>query len=573
MTGGGGESDRQDIEAPFGGRAYEWNLLSDRIEWSGKGADERLAWLSTLPSGKALKERIPPTDLTTRLEAVARAFRHDGQFECDYALVNDDGTSAVVRDSGAVEFSETGMPVSVRGVIRPRHLADALDNAPAPARANALAIGVESELDRLREVLNLAIYNARREAVDGAYLVVGIDKLAMLNQAFGYEAADAVINAVGRRIRECVRSGDVIGHVGGDSFGLVLERCSGAELDSLANRILDRAHANVIDTPAGPIHVTVSIGATSFPTEVQSTQEIMTKADFALRMAKDTGRDRIVHYTLSNTELDRHRRTMSLAQEVHRALRSDQLIFAYQPIVDCMTLAPRHYECLLRLKRGDGDIVVARDFMPVVEALGMTRRIDQAVLHMAVEQMSSVPDARLAINVSAVTPSDSTWREAAQSLLRGNPGIASRLTVEITETQKLEIAACRGFVSTLRDLGCRVALDDFGAGHTSFLHLKELPVNVLKVDAAFVRNVHRDSGNRAFVRAVLDLAQSFGLETVAEGVEAMEEVRVLRAEGADLLQGFVLGMPSVVAPWRAAKALPAADTATVNANAASGAER
>lgn len=551
MSGAGeGPGPHQD-ESVLEGHSYTWNLQSDRIDWDPAAAvAPGLSWLRSVRSGTALKDRIPEADSKLRLEALARAFRSGGRFEFDYPLIADDGAATWVRDTGLVEFSDNGAPMGLQGIIRAR--VEAADNGePAPRIDPAgKTRAEETDASNLRDALNTAVYATQRDGGDGAYMVVGIDKLAMVNQAFGYEAADAVIAAVAERLRDCVRPGDRMFHIGGDRFGMVLNDCGDMELDATAEAILEDIHRDFIKTRLGPIHVTVSIGAVTFPTVGKFTQEIMTKADFALRGAKKAGRDRFVRYSVSETELGSHRRTMALAQEVHRALRDDRLLFAYQPIADSRTLTPRHYECLLRLKRLDGDVVVARDFMPVVETLGMTRRVDRAVLELAVKQLSEQPDVHLAINVSGPTPSDASWLHAARDLLRGRPEIATRMTVEITETAKIDdLDACAGFVSALRDLGCRVALDDFGVGYTSFSHLKALAVNVMKIDASFVRGVDRSEENRAFVRAMLDLAHSLGLETVAEGVETMDEVKALREEGVDLLQGFVLGTPDIRPPW------------------------
>lgn len=569
MSGAGDEAGPPRGDSALDGHSYTWNLQSDRIDWGSEGSistapiGSGLSWLSSVQSGTALKDRIPETESNLRLEALARAFRSGGRFESDYSLIADNGVATWVRDTGTVEFSDNGAPMGLQGIIRARANTDASADRTGPAPQTGLANRengdgvaadtldtVNTEASDLRDALNMAVYGARKDGTNGAYVVVGIDKLAMVNQAFGYEAADAVIAAVAERLRGCLRHGDTMGHIGGDRFGVVLNNCGEAELDATAEAFLEDIHRDVVKTRLGPIHVTVSIGAATFPTAAKFTQEVMTKADFALRSAKEAGRDRFVRYSVSETELGNHRRTMALAQEVHRALRDDRLLFAYQPIADSRTLTPRHYECLLRLKRLDGDVVVARDFMPVVETLGMTRRVDRAVLELAVKQLSQQPDVHLAINVSGATPSGDSWLNAARDLLRDRPEIAARMTVEITETAKIDnLDACARFVSTLRDLGCRVALDDFGVGYTSFNHLKVLAVSVMKIDASFVRGVDTNKENRAFVRAMLDLARSLGLETVAEGVETMDEVRALREEGVDLLQGYVLGMPEIRPPW------------------------
>jgi EAL domain-containing protein (putative c-di-GMP-specific phosphodiesterase class I) len=194
--------------------------------------------------------------------------------------------------------------------------------------------------------------------------------------------------------------------------------------------------------------------------------------------------------------------------------------------------------------------MVAGQFMPVVEDLGMIRSVDRTVLERAVKELAIYPDARMAINVSGLTTTDRSWMRSAVGLLRGQPDIAERMIVEITETAGLEdLEACCRFVSTLRDLGCEVALDDFGAGYTSFKHLKQLAVNKVKIDGAFVRNLGENPDNLVFIRTLIRLARTFNLETVAECVETEAEAELLLNEGVHYMQGYAFGKPDLEVPW------------------------
>ncbi len=241
---------------------------------------------------------------------------------------------------------------------------------------------------------------------------------------------------------------------------------------------------------------------------------------------------------------------MVIAEQVKCALRDDRLKLSYQPIVDCETHAPVVYECLLRMIQPDGEVVPAGLFMPVVEELGLIRQIDRRVLELSVDVMNEYPEAKLAINVSGLTSTDQSWLRHVVGLLRGQPEVAERLVVEITETASLEdVEECARFVSTLRDLGCRVALDDFGAGYTSFRHLKILAVDMVKIDGSFIRDLPDNPANMIFIRSLLDLARNFGLDTVAECVETLDQAKMLREEGVAFLQGWAFGKPQFDPPW------------------------
>jgi len=241
---------------------------------------------------------------------------------------------------------------------------------------------------------------------------------------------------------------------------------------------------------------------------------------------------------------------MVIAEQVKQALHDDRLVLSYQPIVSSDTHEPVVHECLLRMIQPDGEVVAAGMFMEVVEELGLIRLIDRRVLDLAIKVMAENPTARLAINVSGLTTSDKTWLRHIVGLLRNERSIAERLIVEITETAGLEdVEECARFVATLRKLGCKVALDDFGAGYTSFRHLKILAVDMVKIDGAFVQDLVQNPANMIFIRSLLDLARNFNLETVAECVETMEQAQLLKDEGVKLLQGWAFGKPVLELPW------------------------
>ena len=205
----------------------------------------------------------------------------------------------------------------------------------------------------------------------------------------------------------------------------------------------------------------------------------------------------------------------------------------------------------------NGDIDTAYSFMPVVEELGMIRAVDLRVLELAVRDLSQNPGVRLALKVSGLTATARQWRRSAIAVLRDKPEIAARLMVEITETAGLEdMEECAQFVRTLRQLGCKVALDDFGAGYTSFRHLKSLAVDLVKIDGSFVRGIARNSDNLIFVRTLLDLVRNFNLGSVAECVETEEEILLLAREGVCYLQGNAVGEPLLARPWLPARTAP-----------------
>jgi EAL domain-containing protein (putative c-di-GMP-specific phosphodiesterase class I) len=249
---------------------------------------------------------------------------------------------------------------------------------------------------------------------------------------------------------------------------------------------------------------------------------------------------------------DRQPPNLAIGAMVKAALRQDRLFFAFQPIVCAVTGEVDYFECLLRMRDEAGNTVPNAEFITTIEDLGLIGHIDRFVLEKAVQELGTHSGMRLGFNVSGLTACDRPWLRSLIALLRGRPDLARRLVVEITETAALyDIEESARFVDTLRQAGCRVALDDFGAGHTSLRHLQTLAVDTVKIDGSFVRNLADSAENRVFLRHLLGLTRGFGLSAVAECVERAEDAELLRAEGVGYLQGYHVGAPTVERPWLA----------------------
>jgi len=532
--------------------AYDWDyaghkicLLHNTVRSFQLASDEPEIEISRF------HERVHPEDLLVRLDAIAALTREAPFIESEFRLRDPSGVHCWYHERGMGEFDEQGRLIRLRGTLRPIDRKKD-DRQRVEYCANFDEMTGHYNSNRLREALEQSLYYASRYKVEGAFLVIGIDNINVVNQAFGYEVADAVIVAIGHRLDACLRSSDVIGRLGGDRFGVVLSNCLSKELHNAAEKILEVARNTEVDTPAGPIHVTVSVGAVVFPESSNTATDAMTKADIALQNAKRAGRNTWALYRYSDEQREGHRKNMVVAERVKKALRENRLALAFQPIVSSANHQPVMHEALLRMVEHDGEIVPAGAFMPVVEELGLIRLIDRRVVELSVSVLEAHPDARLTINVSGLTASDKAWLRYVVGVLRDRPHVASRMIFEITETAGLEdVEACARFIATLRNLGCRIALDDFGAGYTSFRHLKMLSVDMVKIDGSFVRDLTESHANLIFIRSLLDLARNFSLETVAEFVETEEQARILHKEGVDLLQGWAFGKPELKPPWAA----------------------
>src|SRR5215470_7088513 len=255
-------------------------------------------------------------------------------------------------------------------------------------------------------------------------------------------------------------------------------------------------------------------------------------------------------------------RSLTICANVLAALRQRRLFFAFQPVVCAASGRIDYFECLLRMRNVEGSIATGGEFITAIEQLGRISFIDDYVLEQTVNELANYPGIRLGLNVSSLTAREGAWLKSLISLAHHRPGLVARMVVEITETAALsDIDETARFVRALRKVGCQVAIDDFGAGHTSFRHLHTLAVDIVKIDGSFVRDLATSPEKRLLLRYLLGAINNLGMMTVAEGVENADDEAVVRAEGCGYLQGYHLGPPTTERAWLRATS---ANTAAVD---------
>jgi diguanylate cyclase (GGDEF)-like protein len=535
--------------AAAGDVAYEWDLASDAIAWLGPVSEVFDIDARTVGSGRALAGLVNPVDLADRQRSLNGLMIGGVAFDLEYRLRAADGRFNWIHDRGRVELDEHGAARRLTGVMR-KIDARKSHELRLEQRANRDDLTGHSNKAHLQEAVQRIIGGGVSTSRPCIFLAVGIDNMAMINDAFGFEAADAVIVAVGERLEGTLGPKDLLGRIGGDRFGILLVEVGDERIDGASERILAAISERPIVTSAGPIYVTVSIGCAACPGHAATPEDVMTRAETALADAKRNGRDCFARYGLTEDERQQHRANMAMGERVQRALRENRLLFAYQPVIGSRDGKVDYYECLLRMRHEDGSIVAAGQFVPMIEQLGLIRNIDRFVLERAIDEIRNSTDICLGFNISGLTASHQPWLDIVVGLLSGAPEIARRVVVEITETAALrDLDESARFVQTLRDLGCRIAIDDFGAGFTSLRHLQKLAVEIVKIDGSFVRNLVSRRDSQLFVRHLLGLAKGLGLKTVAEWVETAEDAALLGELGVELLQGYYFGKPSIEAPW------------------------
>ncbi len=538
---------------------YDWDLATDKITWIGSASEIfGTADASGITTGESFVNRINPEDVAARLKALSDHFADNKQYDCEYRVRSDHGTFCWLHDRGRAQRTESAAPGRMIGSLR-------LVNARKQNEARLERLASFDELTghlnhvRLREALEHALSYSRRSEVPGGYLVIGVDKLSLVNNSMGHEAGDSILIEIGQRLDRCLRASDVVGRIGMDRFGVVLGQCSQGQMARAAERILQAVRETPFSTAGTDSHVSVSIGGVAFSEFCNTAYDVMAKGETALKQAKRDGRDRFVMYRVSEQQGEMHRQNLAVGNKVKEALRDHRLQFAFQPVVRAGNKEAVFHECLLRMRDENGEIIPAGVFIPIIEQLGLVRLIDRYVLDLAVQALIDNPTLHLAINISGLTSSDQSWLRTLSALVKNKPEIARRLIIELTETSALtDIEESARFLSAIREFGCRVAVDDFGAGFTSFRHLKTLTLDIVKIDGSFVRNLTENVDNQLFIRNLLGLAEAYGMETVAECVETQEDARFLIGEGVKYLQGYYFGRPSLETPAPVTLELPPA---------------
>lgn len=536
--------------------AFDWSVADDTLNWSGSELRLRNRQaLNSFASGQIFLEWLGRNNRAMFLTLLEQRAGAEPCFALECELPSLSGREWL-EFRGVRVFGSDGRTERLTGIVR--DISD-LKNTMTHLSQLSSCDELTGQLSRSRLREELARLLARPDAKKRpcGYIVAAIDRLAVINEAYGFDIANKVIVAAGQRLAGVLRGRDVIGRTAGKKFGVLLGECSESDLSAVANRLQAAVRDEVIETRAGAVSATISVGAIWLPSAAATSQEAMHRAEEALERAKAAGRNGYAIYAKSERREASRCQMMAIADEIVAALDEQRIVIAYQPIVDSTSLQPSYYECLLRMVRRDGSIANAGEFIPAAETLGLIRLCDRRALEIAVAQLIAYPNLRLSLNVSGTTAGDHAWLQAFVGYLRENRAVANRLTVELTETAALHaFEESTGFLTGLHELGCRVAIDDFGAGYTSFRNLHAMRFDVVKIDGSFIQDLSESSDNQLFVRMLVELAKNFGIETVAEWVDSDKDAALLRRLGVDYFQGFHFSRPEIAPAWLNAVPVP-----------------
>jgi len=419
-------------------------------------------------------------------------------------------------------------------------------------------LAYQASHDMLTHLLNRSAFESRIRALleeshaqgsRHAVIYLGLDRFKLINDTCGHAAGDELLKRVAGQIREVLRNDDILARLGGDEFGVLLRDCEPEVAETVAQRILESIEKVRFRKEDKVFQIHASIGVVPLHQETGSLKEVLMTADLACHVAKEQGRSRIHVHAEQDVHVERHHREMQWLPRLQEALDSDRFELFLQPVfpVSDESGLPMMNEFLIRLRGEDGRMLAPGLFIPSAERYGLMWQIDRWMVENAIAYLKDVETEREAlytINLSAQTFGDRAFAEFVEMTLESYGVDAGRVCFELTETAAItNIANASELMMALKDLGCSILLDDFGSGLSSFGYLKNLPIDYLKIDGQFVRDLTTDPLDEVMVRMCQELAKVLGVKTVAEFIENQEILEAVKAIGVDYAQGYHLARP------------------------------
>ena len=536
----------------FAESASDWLWETDelgRLLYVSPGAEDIFGISASEMLGRPLADMLridDPTPINRLLcpEGKPKAFK-----DREIQARNLDGHTIHLRLNGK-PIVEGGRFRGFRGtgqdVTRTRLIEDRLEHLATQDQLTGLA-------NRRRFLIDLA-HDARlalSRGRSGVLMLLDLDHLKLINDAAGHAVGDEILVQVGGILKHHARPTDTVARISGDEFAVSMPDLDLDQALSRARTILaEIANCRPRRTRASvPFSASASIGMVCYPEQGHEAVDLVAKADSAMYSAKDAGRNRIEVFDERRHTRERMGSLLARKHLVVDALENDLLELVFQPIASLETGAVHHFETLVRLRDREGRLVPPGDFIPAAEQFNLITRLDGHVVRLALRAIAELPEefgrTGFSINLSGMSVGDAGLLELIESSLSRHGIDPARITFEVTETAACEqMDAAIEFIAQIRRLGCRISLDDFGVGFSSFSYLKQLDVDYLKIDGSFIRDILENREDQLFVKALVDVAQGMRIRTIAEFVENEGIVSLLIDLGVDFVQGYHVGRPA-----------------------------
>lgn len=525
-----------------------------RITYLNPAAEEMTGWPAAEAIGRPVSEVVSLMHAHSRerLSLGLSDFSRPGaqpRAARDSVLVHRNGAHRSIEDAAAPILGRNGLAV---GAVLVFH-------DVSPAKKLAAEMSYQANHDLLTGLLNRAAFEHRLDAAlatdepkaNGVMMFLDLDQFKVVNDTCGHAAGDALLKQVTTLLLQEIRKQDTLARLGGDEFAVLLESCPLEPAQRVAEAMRQRVSELQFVWEDRPFQLTVSLGLVPFKPHQYTRSDVLRLADSACYVAKEAGRNRVHVHDEGDTAVATRTGELGWYSRLQKALTEDRFVLYAQRIAAIQQDGGDHegVEVLIRLQDDDGKIIAPMAFIPAAERYGLMPQIDRWVISKALQMHAGYArqcklPARFSINLSGATMADLTLVDFVRQQLKTHRVAPELVCFEITETAAVgNFDVAVQMMHGLRELGCRFALDDFGAGMSSFTYLKRLPVDYVKIDGAFVKDMSKDAVDFAMVEAIHNIAHRMGLRTVAEFVQNDTTIEMLRGLGVDYVQGWGVGKP------------------------------
>lgn len=525
--------------------------VAGRVTYLNAVAENMTGWALEEAAGRPFEEVLRVADVATR-ESVQNPMtlaileNKTVGLKSNCVLIRRDGTEAAVEDSAAPIHDRRGRVTGAVMVLRDVSMTRALSLKMAHLAQHDSLTDLPNRIvlnDRLTQALALA----RRHQQKLALLFLDLDRFKSVNDSLGHAIGDRLLQSVAERLLACVRGSDTVSRQGGDEFVILLSEvaCPADAAVSAEKILLALSMPHRIDQR--DLHLTASIGIVTYPDDGMEAETLLKHADLAMYRAKATGRNSYRFFEPDMSGNTAYRQ--SLESGLHRAIERHEFVLHYQPTMSLDSGELIGVEALIRWRHPQRGLVPPAQFVPIAEESGFIAAIGLWVLHEACRQSrawraAGLPPMRIAINISTVELRDKGFVERVGGILEEHGLVPQDLELELTETFLMHDSnSAAAVLHSLSDLGVRIALDDFGTGYSSLSHLKRFPIDTLKIDRSFVRNLPTDADDASIVSAVIGMGKGLQVRVVAEGVETQGQLAFLRKWGCPEGQGYYFSRP------------------------------
>lgn len=539
--------------------AYLYQVETDKYEFIGDAAGVLGTPEDAPPADKkSFAEMIVPEDVVTRqiqvAEALSKCQEGEKSFTLRYRIKRPDGAIIPLVETGIARTDAAAGKTTIQSLLAidvaaiERH--KKLSRKMGFKETVANVFSGSNDRQRLTNAIDEILAHTERDKSSGYLLLVGVDRVSLVNEVYGGQFTDELLEKIGSILSQLVSNQGELIRISGDVFALLFPQQRQGQMADTAQNVLNVFYNQPIEIQSRFVHQVVSIGGIRLADNHMAGTSALAKAELSLQDAKSRGRGCFSEYSEKmGEEVNSFRNVLSVGDNFLKSFRDGRVKIAFQGVRNSRTNDVSFYECLIRMIDENGEVHSAGRFIEAVEKMGLTRLVDTFATQEAIKELKEFPRISLSVNVSNHTLLDPDWLKAVNRELTDYPDVACRLIVEITESVAMsDINQTLRVVRGLQGLGCRVALDDFGAGQTAFSQLKDLSLDIVKIDKSFVREMGREE-NKLFIRTLHSLASAMNLETVGEGAETLIERDVLARDGIDHIQGFVHGLPSLDRLW------------------------